>query len=162
MSEDLTLELQPRWEYVADSVMGGLSEGQAGKTEVQGRPAMRLTGEVSTRNNGGFIQMAFDLKPDGSAFDASSWRGIAFELSGNGEEYDIRLRTDQLERPWQSFRTSVTVNPAWSTIRIDFGEFAAHRTSAVFDPAQLRRIGVLAIGREFTADVAVAGIYFYR
>lgn len=38
----------------------------------------------------------------------------------------------------------------------------AHKTDACFDPAHLRRIGILAIGREFQADVAIAGMRLYQ
>ena len=46
-----------QWSYFADTVMGGVSEGTA-KFEDQGLDqVIRLIGEVSTANNGGFIQV---------------------------------------------------------------------------------------------------------
>jgi len=42
-----------QWVYLADRVMGGISEGTA-QFEDQ---VIRLSGEVSTANNGGFIQV---------------------------------------------------------------------------------------------------------
>lgn len=156
------MDLNPDWEYVADTVMGGVSDGTAARVHVQGRHAMRLTGSVSTDNNGGFIQMAFDLSPGGGPVDASGWQGIELDVRGNGEEYDVRLRTEQLSRPWQSFRASIRADHAWTTVRISFDDFAPHRTDVAFDPAYLRRIGILAVGRDFTADVAVSGIRLYR
>ncbi|PTX57675.1 complex I intermediate-associated protein 30 (CIA30) [Litoreibacter ponti] len=153
------MQLDPDWEYVADGVMGGVSQGRASKAEIAGRAAMRLTGQVSLENNGGFVQMAFDLG-DGS-FDASAWDGIELQVYGNDEEYDLRVRTDELERPWHSFRADFIAPPKWTTIRIPFTAFEPHRTDKSFDPARLRRIGVLAIGREFEADVAVATVSFY-
>ncbi len=155
------MELTPKWEYVADTVMGGVSTGQIAHETVDGRKATRLTGAVSLDNNGGFVQMAFDLKADGSTFDASPFTGIEFEVRGNDESYDLRLRTDQLRRPWHSFRTEIFATPEWQTLRIPFTAFEPHRTDVTFDPARLRRIGILAIGRVFDADVAVAGIRFY-
>lgn len=156
------MEFDPKWEYVADAVMGGVSEGDVQQEMYRGRMATVLRGAVSLENNGGFIQIAFDLRPDGTGFNASDWDGIELLNCGNGERYDIRLRTDQLSRPWQSFRTEFTAEAEWRTQRIPFARFVSHRTDAVFDPSQLRRIGVLAIGREFEAELAVAGICLYR
>ncbi|WP_370402541.1 CIA30 family protein [Sulfitobacter sp. JB4-11] len=155
------MNLTPDWEYVADRVMGGVSSGQISAEVVEGQDATRLTGDVSLDNNGGFVQMAFDLQPDGSAFDASAFEGVEISVFGNGEAYDLRLRTDQLTRPWQSFRTDFNAPPEWTTLRIPFDTFQSHKTDATFDPARLRRIGILAIGREFSADVSVARIALY-
>lgn len=151
------MELSPRWEYVADDVMGGVSAGQAVRAVIAGRDAMRVTGEVSTQNNGGFIQIASDMR-----MDASGWTGLEIDVIGNGETYDLRLRTDQMTRPWQSFRTSFVASESWRSIKLPFAAFEAHRIDVAFDPAQLRRVGVLAIGREFSADVAIAGLRLYR
>ena len=155
------MEIEPDWEYVADTVMGGVSTGQIEMRTIMGRKATRLTGTVSLDNNGGFVQMAFDLTPDGSTFDASRFTGIEIVISGNTETYDLRLRTDALQRPWHSYRTEVKATPDWQILRLPFTAFMPHRTDIPFDPARLRRFGVLAIGRVFEADVAVAAVRFY-
>ena len=121
-----------------------------------------LRGDVSLDNNGGFVQIAFDLCADVTRFDASHWDGIELEVWGNGECYDIRLRTDQLTRPWQSFRKEVKTIKEWQVLRLPFDAFVAHRTDAIFDPANLRRVGILAIGRVFRAELAVASFALYR
>ncbi|WP_415402091.1 CIA30 family protein [Tateyamaria sp. SN3-11] len=154
------LDLKPDWEYVADTVMGGVSRGRAEAVVVDGRAATRLSGTVSLDNNGGFVQIAFDLA-DGAVFDASGYSGIALDVRGNGETYDLRLRTDALTRPWHSFRTAFTAPATWTTIRIPFADVTAHRTEASFDPARLRRIGILAIGRKMEADIAVSAVRLY-
>lgn len=148
-----------KWDYVADTVMGGVSRGRVDDVVIAGRKAMRLTGDVSLDNDGGFIQMAADLPPDHGAAD---FTGIEIDLFGNDELYDLRLRTTDLTRPWQSFRTERVVSPGWTTYRIAFADFAPHRTQEAFRPAHLRRIGVVAIGRRFHADVAVSGVRLYR
>lgn len=155
------MELSPDWEYVADTVMGGVSQGQVRRETVAGRPAIRLTGTVSLDNNGGFVQIAFDLD-DGRGFDASAFSGIAFEALGNGETYELRVRTTALTRPWQSFRASFVAPDAWVELRVPFDALTPHRTDARFDPATLRRVGILAIGQEMQADIAVTGLKFYR
>jgi len=158
----LMKNLNPNWEYVADHVMGGVSNGAISQVTIDGKTATLLRGDVSLENNGGFIQMAFNLMPDGSSVDVSTWDGIAVTVKGNDQCYDIRLRTDQLARPWQSFRTEFTASSGGQTLHIPFSDFAAHKIDVVFDPTQLRRIGVLAIGREFHAEVAVSAIQLYR
>lgn len=156
------MELKPEWEYVADGVMGGVSEGSLQRETYNGRMAAVLRGAVSLENNGGFVQIAFDLCPDGAGFDATDWSGIELITCGNGERYDIRLRTQQLIRPWQSFRSEFVAGSQWRALRFPFNEFIAHKTEVVFDPSALRRIGILAIGREFRAEMAVSGISLYR
>lgn len=150
------------WEYVADRVMGGVSNGGMAREEVAGRDAMRLRGVVSLDNNGGFIQMALDLTSDGNSLDASDWRGIALDVYGNGEEYNLHLRTDDMRRPWQSYRQSFMASVEWRTLLLPFENFTAYRIDAPLDLKKLRRIGIVAIGRAFQADIAIGGIRFYR
>lgn len=157
-----TMKLSPRWEYVADTVMGGVSQGAIRSETVMNRPATRLTGQVSLENNGGFVQMAFDFAEGGRNFDASAWTGIEIDIRGNGEIYELRLKTDQITRPWQSFRTAFNAPFEWRTLRFAFAELQPYRTEAAFYPARLRRLGVVAVGREFEADVAVSAIRLYR
>ena len=117
---------------------------------------MHLTGTVSTDNGGGFIQMAFDL-----AEDAGGWTGLELDVYGNDERYDLRLRTTRLTRAWQSFRTEFVATAAWTTIKVPFDTLEAYRTDAIFDASELRRVGVVAVGREFAVDVAVSGVRLY-
>lgn len=156
------MELQLNWGYVADTVMGGVSKGGGSREIYHGRDAVVLRGDVSLDNNGGFVQIAANLRDDGQAVDANHWHGIALDVCGNNEVYDFRLRTDQLTRPWQSFRAEFTATDTWQTIRFPFDDFESNNTTATFDPAQLRRVGVLGVGRVFTAEVAVSGIRFYH
>jgi hypothetical protein len=148
--------IEPDWEFVADGVMGGRSRGALAFETVAGQPAARLTGSVSLANDGGFIQMAADLEP--VPFDASEFTGIAFETIGNGEAYDLRLRTTDLDRPWQSYRAGFTAPGTWTEVRLDFAAFEPHRTDIPLNLQRLRRIGILAIGRAFDADVAIRNV----
>jgi hypothetical protein len=151
----------PDWELIVDGVMGGRSTGTLDREVVAGRPAVRLVGTVSLENNGGFVQMARDLRGDGGTVDAGGWRGIALDVYGNGEVYNLHLRTADVTRPWQSYRRSFHAPPAWTTVHLAFADFSAHRLEAPFDVHRLRRLGVVAIGRAFTADIAVGGVRFY-
>ena len=74
------MQLHPHWEFVADTVMGAVSTGNVTHEIFEGREATVLRGEISLDNNGGFIQMAFDLSRDGSSVDSSAWDGIQATL----------------------------------------------------------------------------------
>lgn len=156
------MQFNPKWEFIADTVMGGVSTGAVTQEVFAGRDAAVLCGEVSLENNGGFVQMAFDLHADGADEDTRAWDGIEVTIWGNGETYDMRLRTAQLTRSWQSFRTDIQTQEKWQTVRIPFAAFAPHRVEATLDVSCLRRIGIVAIGHEFSALVAVASIGFYK
>ncbi len=149
------------WEMIADRVMGGVSNGTMRREVVRGREAVHLQGDVSLENNGGFLQIALDLTPDGTSIDASGWAGIEIDVVGNNERYNLHLRTADVARPWQSYRQSFVAKPDWQTVRLPFAEFEAHRIDASLDLRTLRRIGIVAIGRAFNADIAIGGIRFF-
>jgi hypothetical protein len=147
-----------RWQLFTDRVMGGVSKGTMIREMVAGRPAIRMRGDVSLENNGGFVQISLDLAPDGEAVDVSAWSGIELDVFGNGEEYSVHLRTSDLDRPWQSYRQSFRADPQWQTIPFRFQEFVPYRTDVAFNTRRLKRIGVVAIGRAFSADLSVGGV----
>jgi hypothetical protein len=161
-ADDLTAATGTKWRLVTDQVMGGVSEARVRRTTVAGRPAVHLTGQVSLENNGGFVQTTLDLRPDGGAVDASGWTGIELTVLGNGETYNLHLRTNDVRRPWQSYRYSFQTTGDWRTVRLPFDGFQAHRIDVPLDLTRLKRIGLVAIGREFRADLAVAELRFYR
>lgn len=156
-----TSRLGTTWRCVTDSVMGGVSEGRIDATVLDGRRCLRLNGSVSLENNGGFVQMALDLTADGGGLDASAYRGVQAVVRGNGAVYGVHLRTTTLERPWQSYRAVFAAPDRWTEVTIPFSSFEPHRTRTPFDPERLRRIGFVAIGRAFTAELAVAEVAFY-
>lgn len=150
-----------RWQLVSDSVMGGVSAGRMTPVVVSHRPAIRMQGTVSLENSGGFLQIALDLASGGRAVDASDFRGIAIDVLGNEEAYGLHLRTSELTRPWQSYRAGFMTKAAWTTWHVPFVDFVPHRTDMPLDTARLRRLGLVAIGRSFTADLCVAGVRYY-
>ncbi len=151
-----------RWTLLTDTVMGGVSRGRLEATTIAGRPALRMKGLVRLDNDGGFIQMALDLTPDGSPVDASPFTGLELDLLGNGEAYGLHLRTTAVTRPWQSYRQTFIAPRHWTTLQLPFAGFTPHRLDTPFDPHQLRRLGLVAIGRAFEADLALGGLRFYK
>jgi hypothetical protein len=149
------------WVLLSDQVMGGVSDGTMTREIVVGRDAIRMRGGVSLENNGGFLQVALDLGGAGAEVDASQWTGIQLDVLGNDQVYNLHLRTSDIRRPWESYRHSFRARPEWTPIFLPFADFVPHRTERPLNLTRLRRLGIVAIGREFEADVAIADIRFY-
>ncbi len=149
------------WRGVSDQVMGGRSTEQVTLDTIAGQPCVRLTGDVRLENNGGFIQLTLDLA-QGTILDASRFSGLQLLVYGNGETYNAHLRTSDLVRPWQSYRHRFRAPPEWTWVRLPFSEFKAYRTGVTLALARLKRLGVVAIGRPYHADVCVAKVALYR
>lgn len=154
--------LGTRWRVVTDGVMGGVSSANLTSFEREGRRCLRLRGFVNTANNGGFVQAALDLNADGGWRDLSEFDALEFDVFGNGEDYNLHVRTAHLTLPWQSFRASFSAPAAWTRIHIPFHALTPHRTEAAFDPRRVRRLGLLGIGRDFRADLAFSMLRLVR
>ncbi|OIR10807.1 complex I intermediate-associated protein 30 (CIA30) [mine drainage metagenome] len=148
------------WRAISDTVMGGTSSAQLVPAEVDGRTCLRLTGEVSLENNGGFVQASLDLSDKG-LLDASKFSGIELDVLGNNEIYNLHLRTDDTKIVWQSYRASFNTTRNWQTIRIPFDGFIPHRIDVPLDTSRLRRLGVVAIGRTMQADICISRLALY-
>lgn len=144
-----------RWQVVVDGVMGGLSEGSAAPAVLDGRPCLRLRGIVRLENNGGFVQLAADVPPA-----PPDSRGVRLEVRGPPERYNVHLRTTRISRPWQSYRQPFETDGSWQILELPWSGFRPHRTDAPFRPDEIRRIGLVAIGRAFEPDLAVARVEY--
>jgi len=160
-SGDANSSLGTTWRVVADTVMGGVSHGQLVPATVQGRACLHMTGDVSLENNGGFVQASLDLGVD-AYLDATRYSGFEIEVLGNAETYNLHLRTADTARVWQSYRASFMALPQWQTLRFPFTDFKPHRLDTPLDLHRLKRIGLVAIGRAFTADLCFARVALYR
>ena len=149
------------WALISDRVMGGVSAGTMQREVVSGRDAIRMQGGVSLENNGGFLQIAVDLGNAGGEVDARNWAGIQMDVFGNDQTYNLHLRTTDIQRPWESYRQGFSAPSRWTTVRLSFAGFVPHRTERPLNIARLRRVGIVAIGREFVADISIAEIRFY-
>lgn len=148
------------WRLLTDQVMGGVSSANLSLYTYRHKNCLRMQGEVYTKNNGGFVQIALPLSAQGS-FDASTYEGIELEVAGNNEDYNIHLRTTGLWFPWQSYRATYKARDDWEKVRIPFSSVVPYKTSQQFLPEKLQRIGLVGIGREFHADLYLASIKFY-
>jgi hypothetical protein len=148
------------WRLVSDSVMGGVSSGSLLAVRYRDRDCLHLHGEVSTANNGGFIQMSHQLGSN-PGFDPASCKGLQLTVAGNNEQYNIHLRTDELNHPWESYRHSFSTTQEWREIELDLAQFEPHRTAKPLNASKLLRIGLVAIGRDFTADLYLHRLRLY-
>jgi hypothetical protein len=151
--------LGPAWRFFSDGVMGGVSTGGMTVETVQGRSALCLRGQVRLENNGGFIQMALELP---ALPDAPTWRGLELQVLGNAHRYGLHLRTADMTAPWQAWRAGFEAGPAWRTLRLPFQTFEPYRSGGELLPERLRRIGLVAIGERFDAELCLARLALYR
>jgi hypothetical protein len=159
--DDLISAFGTPWRGFSDQVMGGISKETIALAEIDGRRALSLSGDVRLENNGGFIQAALDLAPAGQTLDASAYAGVLLIACGNGERYGVHLRTPACVRPWQSYRASFIAEADWREIRLPFASFEPYRLTEPLDVRHLRRLGLVAIGRAFHADLAVSAVGLY-
>ena len=159
---DLVSALGTEWRGVSDRVMGGVSEASVSRAVADGQPSLHLQGDVRLENNGGFIQAALDLSSGGRTLDASGYKGIRLTVRGNGEKYSLHLRTPDNTRPWQSYRAEFTAGDDWQTIDLPFKGFEPYRLDTPMDASRLSRLGLVAIGRAFSASLMVSSLSFYR
>lgn len=140
--------------------MGGVSTGEPLPHRHHDRDCLHLAGNVSTANNGGFVQMALDISMDQSG-DMDRCAAVEITVAGNGESCNLHSGTAALWLPWQSCRAEFVAGAAWHTIRLPFADFEACRTSEPLRVERLRRIGLVVIGRDFQTDRCLADMRFY-
>ena len=149
------LVYENNWAYLADTVMGGVSRGGAEFSA----GALRLTGKVSTKNNGGFIQVRTRIDPS----QAVGKSGIKIKVKGNGDVYYLHVRNASARLPWQYYTASFKTSEKWKDISLSFDEF---EKSATLMPRKLKSesiktIGLVAYGKDHNADVSIANLEFY-
>lgn len=151
-----------KWTMFTDRVMGGLSIAESFYEVIDGRRCLRLQGSISLANNGGFAQVALPLDLNGRFFDASGFKGIRLWVQGNGEDYYVHLRTNQTRRPWQFYGADFKASQNWERVEIPFEKFEPEGLDKNLNTGELTRIAIVAIKKEFKADVAVSRLEFYR
>ena len=145
-----------RWEFITDGVMGGVSQGKAVIGRIGGDAGIHITGDVSTVNNGGFIQARRMLPnglPDGTL-------GLELEVRGNSQPYYVFIRTAEMTRPWYYYNAEFQADNAWQTIRIrlDAFERSHARLNEEILPADVISIGLFAYGQDYEANLMVRNI----
>lgn len=152
-----------RWEGFTDQVMGGISNMDVSQERTGSESFLRLRGNVSLKNNGGFIQVRLKLNQDGKPFDAGGYAGLALRVRGKGPGYYVHLRTTRTIFPWSFYGQEFAVEEAWSTVFLPFSEFRSENmASSRLDPRKLVSVAIVAAKREFAAELDVDSIWWYR
>lgn len=157
--DDFQSKPEQNWRFFADTVMGGKSSGKVVFKKEGAIAYARMTGRVTTANNGGFIQIRSDLgspPPEGTT-------GVRLVVRGNGERYFVHLRTSGTILPWQYYQASFATSDAWQEVRLPFERFTRSGSflGKTPKPSSLRSLGIVAFGRDYQADIEVREIGFY-
>ncbi len=148
------------WEYIADDVMGGVSKGKVQFKKVNGDNHAILSGEVNTKNNGGFIQIRRDL----NGINLETAKAIKIIAKGNNQKYFLHIRTNRMFLPWQYYHAEFTVNESFNEYVIPISSF---NKSGYFIPGKINSknitsIGLVAYGRDHSAELHVKEIEFVK
>tara|TARA_Y100000992_G_scaffold126799_1_gene83257 strand:- start:18 stop:629 length:612 start_codon:yes stop_codon:yes gene_type:complete len=153
-------EKSDKWCFVSDKVMGGVSEGSF-QTIVEGNDAhYNMQGNVSTKNNGGFLQFRTKISnhPKNKLY-----KGIRIQVRGNNEEYAVHIRTKYLLLPWQYYQSTFIATNEWQVIELPLKNFIK---SNFYQPtnvssSDIKTLGIVAIGRDFQANIDLRYIELY-
>ena len=140
-----------KWEYISDKVMGGISDGKA--EIINGEDLfLRLSGNVSTKNNGGFIQVRSSKETLSNNFS-----GIKLKVRGNPSSYYVHVRTNSLLFPWQYYSGEFSVDNNWSYVEIYFKDFKKSNfyQPSSFSSSEIKSIGFVAFGKDFEAKLDI-------
>ena len=159
--DNLTPEKNQEWIFFTDRVMGGISSGKLEIGSEGGSKFYRMTGDVSTANNGGFIQFQADLSKISNIEEI--FNGIKIKVRGNNENYQIFIRTNRTILPWQYYSSEFYASNQWAEIKLPFSSF---KRSNFYQPknidnTDIKTLGIVAYGKDYTADLNVGLIEFY-
>ncbi|MEX0282068.1 MAG: CIA30 family protein [Arenibacterium sp.] len=157
--DDFNNSPDARWRFFADTVMGGVSTGQVSFVSAETSAYARMTGDVSTANNGGVIQMRIEL-PDAAPEGAD---GVRLIVRGNEQRYFVHLRTGGTVLPWQYYQAGFDVARDWTEIRLPFTAFEPSGSLLRKTPRSrgLKSLGIVAYGRDHIAEIEVLEVGFY-
>ena len=150
------------WQYVSDRVMGGVSDGKVNLEQDGEMYYARLTGNVSTANNGGFIQLRASVSFANSEKDGKNLKGVRLNVRGNSETYYIHIRTNESWSPSDYYATTFKADENWQTIDLPFNKFERRWSkNSTLDPKKIRSFGIVAYGKNYLSDLSVSTIEFY-
>ena len=150
------------WQYVSDRVMGGVSDGQVDLEKEGEMYYARLTGNVSTANNGGFIQLRAGVSFANSEKNGNNLQGVRLNVRGNGETYYIHIRTNENWSPSDYYSATFKADSEWQIIDLPFNKFERKwSTNSTLDAKNIRSFGIVAYGKDYVSDVSVSTIEFY-
>jgi hypothetical protein len=149
-------DIRAEWVPFSDQVMGGISEVNVYELEEEGTSFYRLEGNVSTENNGGFIQVRAGVNLRNKNIE-----GIRIKVRGNNNEYFLHLRSPRM-LPWNYYSAKFYASQEWMVIDLPLSSFEYSRDSSKsFNSSKIKTIGLVAFGKDFFAQVDLAGVELY-
>jgi len=142
------------WYVYTDQVMGGKSELSANFEE----GVVKLDGEVTTKNNGGFVRLAHRIDEINK-----NAKGIKFKAKGNNEAYEVHVTLKGMKMPpWSYLSTSFDVNDQWNEYQILFSDLKKNgMMAASMKPKNIREISIAGYGRDFNVDLELKDIELF-
>ena len=147
-----------QWTFISDSVMGGVSTGSIVYEMKEGYSVAYMSGDVSTKNNGGFIQARRNLEN----VDLKKAKYIKIIAKGNNQKYFVHLRTGSTILPWQYYQISFDVIENYKEFILPIEKF---KKSGSFQPSKvnsesIKSVAIVAYGRNHKANIYVKEISF--
>ena len=148
------------WYFITDQVMGGVSTGTYNYKKINNDNVVKITGNVSTKNNGGFIQVRRNL----NNINLKNAKNVEVIAKGNNEKYFIHLRTNFTLLPWQYYQHSFTVKKNFKNFILPIHNFkkSGFLLPDKISPKNIKSIGIVAFGRDHKAELTVKEINFTK
>ena len=148
------------WKMITDQVMGGISQGQFNYQKIGDDNAVILTGSVSIKNNGGFIQIRRNLND----VNLNEVNKVTIIAKGNYEKYFIHLRTTFTVLPWQYYQSSFVVENNFKSFVLPLSDFkkSGYLLPKRINPNNIKSIAIVAFGKDYNAELIVKEISFIK
>ena len=157
-----SLESSEDWQFISDRTMGGVSDGQAFLDQDGDLFFARLIGNVSTDNNGGFIQLRSILPFEKIYNENKTFLGVRLNVRGNGEIYHIFIRTSENRTYRDFFSATFVADDDWQTVDLPFSQFKHRYLNDFLNGNDIKTFAIVAYGRDFISDVSISKITFYN
>ena len=134
-----------RWYVVNDSVMGGVSNSQVTQTQ----ESLLFTGNVSLDNNGGFASIRTELSTQ-----SQNTKAIALRVKGDGQIYQLRLRTTNYLDGAAYTHSFKTVKNEWVDINFAQSDFTLTyrgrvlEQQPIIDFDDIKQLGFMIAGKQ--------------
>ena len=154
--ENFNNEKNENWEFISDQVMGGVSSGDYKILKEEETFFLRMTGNVSLENNGGFIQVRKKISKN----KLYPFKTIRINARGNNLDYYVHIRTSFTLLPWQYYQASFSVTKDWKTSNLELDGF---KPSGLLLPKKINTkhivsIALVAFGKKQKVELDVSDI----
>ncbi|PPR13563.1 MAG: hypothetical protein CFH42_01315 [Alphaproteobacteria bacterium MarineAlpha12_Bin1] len=149
---------QNQWRFITDAVMGGVSTGTVVFETKEGSFHALLSGNVTTENNGGFIQIRRNLRDH----NLTKAKYIKIVAKGNNQKYFIHLRTTGMLFPWQYYQSEFIVTEEFKEFILPIKGFkkSGFLLANTVQSRGITSLGIVAIGRNHQAKIYIKEILF--